>query len=67
MRGMGSLPMQSMELEKAEVGPSLTMIYLRDSLFIPLEMLPCSLRGVSKSVCWSIARAMAADVPPRAL
>jgi hypothetical protein len=58
--------MLPMELDVDESDSSLSMPEHRASLSLPLEILPCSPRGVNLS-CWSVVLVLAAIDPSRAL
>ncbi len=61
---MGSLTLLPLALEEVEADPSLRMPELKASLFRPLDMLPCSPRGVNL-LCRSKASPLVADAPHR--
>ena len=66
MKGIVSLHLLPLELEAADIDPSLSILELRASLSLPLEALPYSLSGVNLFWCSTVTM-MAATVPLRAL
>jgi len=65
VNGIGSLPLLPLALDEAHVVPSLRMLELRGSLFLPLDMLAWSPSG-SNLFGRGIAPPLAAAACPRA-